>query len=217
MSLKKISIPLTTKTHGLQPQGIFKALITFSTNQVVSPIFLEMQRQTGRAKEVAIKRDGNSLFPAKLQPAFICLNACVPALSSSLLSWDWRWVQEEYRKLLKKILGWSQVRDDDMNLDRLRGGKRSMKHCKGDSDLETNRSSNWQWSKSWDPSRDNGYKVKSTGIRHCIILKDWDKNYFLGCGDWDKLGKKNHLVQGTDWWELQDWKTQRLCSMQQEN
>lgn len=68
-------------------------------------------------------------------------------------------------------MGWSQVRDDDMNLDRLRDGKRSMKHCKGDSDLETNGSSSWQRSKS-DPSRDNAYKVKSTGIRHGIILKD---------------------------------------------
>ena len=68
-------------------------------------------------------------------------------------------------------LGWSQVKDDDVNPNRFREG-RSVKHCKGNSDLERSRSSSWQWSKSRDPSRDNRYKVKSTEIRHCIILKD---------------------------------------------
>jgi len=79
-----------------------------------------------------------------------------------------------------------------MNLDRLRDGKMSMKCREGGSDTETKRYGSWWWSKGWDPGREEGCKVRSTGISHCVILKD-----FLGHGDWDKPGKETQLVQGT--------------------
>lgn len=66
-------------------------------------------------------------------------------------------------------MGWPQVRDADMNPNRFRDGRRSIKHCKGDTDLEKNRE---KYSDPRDPSRDNRYKVKSTALRHCITLKD---------------------------------------------
>lgn len=133
-------------------------------------------------------------FPCKLQPALIWVS--YPSLCSSsfhqspflILEMNPTRIQETAERKFGDLgMGWPQVRDADTNLSRFRDGKRSIKHCKGDTDLETNRPSRLQWLKIWDPSRDNRYKVKSTVIRHCIILRDWNKNDFLRHRDWDKL------------------------------
>lgn len=76
-------------------------------------------------------------------------------------------------------MGWPQLRDADINPSRFRDGKRSIELCKGDTDLKKNRE---KCSDPRDPSKDNRYRVKSTAIRHCITLKDWDKNDFLRHG-----------------------------------